>query len=68
MTRLEDMLAQEKKKVRQLMESLDQLGATTINVKRSPPKVCFFIMEKKYLDLVGLVTSWVSSNNHSSFL
>ena len=38
-TRLEDMLAQEKKKVRQLMESLDQLGAATTNIKRSPPKV-----------------------------
>jgi len=37
-TRLEDMLAQEKKKVRQLMESLDQLGASTTNVKRSPHK------------------------------
>ena len=33
------MLAQEKKKVRQLMESLDQLGAATTNIKRSPPKV-----------------------------
>ena len=29
---------------------------------------CLNHLNKEKVDLVGLVTSWVSSNNHSSFL